>query len=88
VHFIYLFIFLSSSPFFLLKKQNQTKMTSGGCIWGLLSMKELEFIHVSSFKKLKGHSLFQFIHPDEVLLAERDLFKFIKSNKFGGSITR
>lgn len=58
------------------------------CIWTLLSIKDLEFIHTSSYDKLKGHSLFDLIHPDEVLLAKRDLFKFMESELLGGSVTR
>lgn len=59
------------------------------CIWTLLSVNELEFITTSSFEsKLKGLSLFHLIHPDEVSLAKRDLFKFTHSNFLGGSVTR
>ncbi|GAN05162.1 conserved hypothetical protein [Mucor ambiguus] len=59
------------------------------CIWSLLSVKELEFINASGFSQhLNGLSLFQLIHPDEVLMAKRDLFRFTKSHFLGGSVTR
>lgn len=58
------------------------------CIWALLSIKDLEFIHASLYDKLKGRSLFELIHPDEVLLAKRDLYKFMDSELLGGSVTR
>lgn len=59
------------------------------CIWGLLSVRQLEFVHVSGYtRKLKGQSLYQLIHQEELLLARRDITKFITENKFGGSITR
>lgn len=61
-------------------------MTS--CIWALLSVNRLEFIHASAYDNLKGRSLFDLIHPDEVLLAKRDLCKFMDSELLGGSVTR
>ncbi|KAI7895736.1 uncharacterized protein EV154DRAFT_494767 [Mucor mucedo] len=61
-------------------------MTS--CIWALLSVNCLEFIHASAYDNLKGRSLFDLIHPDEVLLAKRDLCKFMDSELLGGSVTR
>ncbi|KAI9262577.1 hypothetical protein EDC94DRAFT_608529 [Helicostylum pulchrum] len=60
----------------------------GHCIWSFLSIKDLEFVFTSSYDKLKGHSLFELIHPDEVSLAQRDLYKFMDSNLLGGSVTR
>ncbi|GAA5808059.1 hypothetical protein MFLAVUS_001441 [Mucor flavus] len=60
----------------------------GHCIWSFLSIKNLEFVFTSSYDKLKGHSLFELIHPDEVSLAQRDLYKFMDSNLLGGSVTR
>ncbi|KAI9359793.1 hypothetical protein BD770DRAFT_409495 [Pilaira anomala] len=58
------------------------------CIWGFLSAKDLEFVYTSSYDKLRGYSLFELIHPDEVLLAKRDLYKFMDSSLLGGSVTR
>ncbi|KAG2232212.1 hypothetical protein INT48_003902 [Thamnidium elegans] len=60
----------------------------GHCIWAFLSIKNLEFVFTSSHDKLGGHSLFELIHPDEVSLAQRDLYKFMDSNLLGGSVTR
>lgn len=58
------------------------------CIWGFLSAKDLEFVYTSSYDRLRGYSLFELIHPDEVLLAKRDLYKFMDSSLLGGSVTR
>ncbi|OAC97681.1 GATA-type zinc finger transcription factor [Mucor lusitanicus CBS 277.49] len=59
------------------------------CIWSLLSVRELEFINASGFSHhLKGLSLFQLIHPDELLMAQRDLFRFTHSHLLSGSVTR
>lgn len=65
-------------------------LTMDTCFWALLSVNELEFIHASCLftKKLKGVSLFDLIHPNEVSLAKRDLYKFMNSNLLGGSVTR
>lgn len=60
-----------------------------GCIWALLTRTDLKFINSSRDNdKLKGQSLFNFIHPDEVSLAKRDLYKFMNSDLLGGSVTR
>ncbi|KAI8069743.1 uncharacterized protein B0P05DRAFT_550659 [Gilbertella persicaria] len=56
------------------------------CFWALLST-ELEFIY-TSYYSLDRHSLWDFIHPEEVLLAKRDLVRFIQTNQSNGSVTR
>ncbi|CAO3616350.1 unnamed protein product [Mucor fragilis] len=59
------------------------------CIWSLLSVKELRFINASGFSQhLKGLSLLQLIHPDEALMAKRDLSRFAHSHLSSGSVTR
>ncbi|CAO3617063.1 unnamed protein product [Mucor hiemalis] len=63
-------------------------MMMNTCFWALLSVGDLQFINTSSYDKLKGQSLFDIIHPDEVALAKRDLYKFMDSNILGGSVTR
>jgi hypothetical protein len=75
------------SSFFSSLFLSKYKMEST-CFWALLSVKDLEFIHTSTLNKLKGVSLFDLFHPNEVLLAKRDLYKFIDSNLLGGSVTR
>lgn len=63
-------------------------MMMNTCFWALLSVGNLQFISTSSYDKLRGQSLFDIIHPDEVSLAKRDLYKFMDSNILGGSVTR
>jgi isopropylmalate/homocitrate/citramalate synthase len=64
---------------------------ANNCIWAILSIGELGFVNTSSIydsQLLKGRSLYQLIHPEEVALAKRDLSIFMNSNMIGGSVTR
>ncbi|OBZ91261.1 hypothetical protein A0J61_00667 [Choanephora cucurbitarum] len=59
------------------------------CVWALLSIGPLNFVYASHYQeRLHGHSLWDYIHPEEISLAKRDLSNFINSNKLGGSVTR
>lgn len=60
------------------------------CAWTLFSKKDLLLIS-SNRKDIEiayGQSLYDYIHPDEVLLAKRDLDKFFNNSLLGGSVTR
>ncbi|KAI8364053.1 hypothetical protein BD560DRAFT_403448 [Blakeslea trispora] len=59
------------------------------CVWALLSVGPLNFIYASHYQeKLHGLSLWDFMHPEEISFAKRDLSSFISSNKLSGSVTR
>lgn len=38
--------------------------------------------------KLKGISLFDLIHPEEMDLAKKDLYQFMRSKLLAGSVTK
>lgn len=58
------------------------------CMWAILSHHKLKFIYNSFDMKLNGISLFDLIHPEEITLAKKDLYQFIKSKLLAGSVTR
>ncbi|KAL0073801.1 hypothetical protein J3Q64DRAFT_1685388, partial [Phycomyces blakesleeanus] len=71
-------------------------MSQKTCFWSLLSITNLSFVYASpslspqfqNHDQLIGHSLLDLIHPEEVTLARRDLYRFIDSNTLAGSVTR
>jgi hypothetical protein len=71
------------------------------CYWAFLSLESFEYIFLSELvtkiptpasvsleKTLISQSLLRFIHPDEVKLAEADLFNFKKVKALSGAVTR
>ncbi|CAO3577663.1 unnamed protein product [Absidia cylindrospora] len=78
-------------------------MANATCFWSLLSLQNLDFIHVSPTmgsrtvfsgidttieNLLLHHSLLDFIHPDERLLAKQDLSTFLQRKTLAGAVTR
>ncbi|ORZ25425.1 hypothetical protein BCR42DRAFT_400133 [Absidia repens] len=78
-------------------------MADATCFWSLLSLQNLDFIHVSPTmgsrtvfsgsdttieNLLLHHSLLDFIHPDERLLAKQDLSTFLQRKTLAGAVTR
>lgn len=57
-------------------------------MWAILTKDELRFIYNSFNMKLKGISLFDLIHPEEIYLAKKDLCQFMKSKLLAGSVTK
>lgn len=70
------------------------------CFWSLLSLDNLKFIYIPSSVSdirvsgysigdlLLHHSLFEFMHPNEIALAKTDLSSFLKFKTLAGSVTR
>lgn len=64
------------------------------CFWALLDAATFKFLYVSSsiaaaqYDAMLRQTLFDLIHPEEVVLARPDLAKFINSGSLRGSITR
>lgn len=76
-------------------------MSVASCFWALLSLENFEYIYLPGFITdtqialgktpadiLLTHSLLQFIHPDELLMAQTDLLNFVKIKTLAGAITR
>lgn len=73
---------------------------NSSCFWSLLSLDNLKFIYIpepvaninisGTFVKdiLLHHSLYEFIHPNEIELAKHDLSSFLKVKTLAGSVTR
>ncbi|GAA5811743.1 hypothetical protein MFLAVUS_005186 [Mucor flavus] len=73
---------------------------NSSCFWSLLSLDNLKFIYIpepvaninisGTFIKdiLLHHSLYEFIHPNEIELAKHDLSSFLKVKTLAGSVTR
>lgn len=73
---------------------------NSSCFWSLLSLDNLKFIYIpepvaninisGTFVKeiLLDHSLYEFIHPNEIELAKHDLSSFLKVKTLAGSVTR
>jgi hypothetical protein len=57
-------------------------------MWAILTNDELKFIYNSFNMKLKGISLFDLIHPEEMDLAKKDLYQFMRSKLLAGSVTK
>ncbi|GAA5806002.1 hypothetical protein HPULCUR_011530 [Helicostylum pulchrum] len=72
---------------------------NSSCFWSLLSLDNLKFIYIpepvaninisgTSVKEiLLDHSLYEFIHPNEIELAKHDLSSFLKVKNLAGSVT-
>lgn len=70
------------------------------CFWSILTMSDLEFVYIPSTVSsirisgqaigdlLLHHSLFEFMHPNEIALAKSDLSSFFQLKTLAGSVTR
>jgi hypothetical protein len=71
------------------------------CFWALLSVDDLKFLYIPSTigkipvindqtinSLLIDHSLFEFMHPNEIELAKSDLSRFVQAKTLVGSVTR
>lgn len=73
---------------------------NSSCFWSLLSLDDLRFIYIPEYvanikvsgtyikEILSNHSLYEFIHPNEIELAKCDLSSFLKIKTLSGSVTR
>jgi hypothetical protein len=75
---------------------------NSSCFWSLLSPDKLTFLYIPlSIGNIKistnyttigdillHHSLYEFMHPNEIDLAKSDLSSFLKLKTLAGSVTR
>lgn len=76
-------------------------MSVSSCFWALLSLENFKYIYLPDFITdtqiafgktsadiLLAQSLLQFIHPDELPMAQTDLLNFVKIKTLAGAVTR